>query len=145
VVVPGGSTTLMDGTIAYSQYKISLQEADEKERSSLINGFNMGLNFTYFFRKDEVKYGLEVLGFKPILLIIIIPIKNGSRKKNTTEFGAYLRYKKSSRKFSARFRVSGFIIMHRCQSLSFEPRLGAKYNVSDKFRLKAAAGLYSQI
>jgi hypothetical protein len=143
VVVPGGSTTLMDGTIAYSQYKIALQEADEKERSSLINGFNMGLNFTYFFRKDEVKYGLEVLGFKTNFTYYNYANQKLEQEENTTEFGGYLRYKK----VLGNLVLDPSVRIHYYASLSevsFEPRMGAKYNVTDKLRLKAAAGLYSQ-
>ena len=33
------------------------------ERSSSIAGFDVGLNFTYFLGKDELKYGIELIGF----------------------------------------------------------------------------------
>ena len=29
-----------------------------------INGFNLGLNFTWFKEENELQYGLEVLGFQ---------------------------------------------------------------------------------
>jgi carboxypeptidase-like protein/TonB-dependent receptor-like protein len=143
VVVPGGSTTLMDGAFAYSQYKISLKEADEKERSSLINGFNLGLNFTYFYRKDEVKYGLEVLGFKTNFTFFNYVNRKLEQEENTTEFGAFVRYKKviGNLVIDPSFRVHYYASL---SALSPEPRLGAKMNITDKLRIKAAAGLYAQ-
>ncbi|MEO5570643.1 MAG: carboxypeptidase-like regulatory domain-containing protein [Bacteroidia bacterium] len=143
VLVPGGSATLIDGILAYSQYKIVLQEADEKERSSLINGFNMGLNFTYFYRKDEIKYGLEVLGFKTNFTFQNYVNQKIEQEENTTEFGIYMRYKKVIGKLviDPSFRVHYYASL---AELAPEPRIGVKMNVTDKFRIKAAAGLYAQ-
>lgn len=45
VLIPGSSKTLIEGVIAYSSYLISLTEADNKPRTSEINGFNVGMNF----------------------------------------------------------------------------------------------------
>ncbi|MEP7169105.1 MAG: TonB-dependent receptor [Bacteroidota bacterium] len=143
VVVPGGTTTLMDGAFAYSQYKITLKEGDEKERFSLINGFNLGLNFTYFYRKDEVKYGLEILGFQTKFHFFNYANHESMLDENTTEFGAYLRVKKviGNVVIDPSFRVHYYASL---PALSPEPRLGAKVNVTDKLRLKAAAGIYAQ-
>lgn len=143
VLLPSGSTTLIDGVFAFSQYKITLREADEKDRSSLINGFNMGLNFTYFYRKDEIKYGLEVLGFKTDFSFYNYANRFLQQEDNSTEFGLYVRYKKVLGKLviDPSFRVQYFASL---SALSPEPRIGAKMNVSDKLRLKASAGLYAQ-
>src|SRR6185436_13578906 len=143
VVVPGGSTTLIDGALAISQYQISLKEADEKLRSSLINGFNFGLNFTYFYRKDEVKYGLEVLGFKTNFTFYNYANRKLEQEENTTEFGAFLRVKKviGNLVLDPSFRIHYYASLSQ---ISPEPRLGAKLNITDKLRIKAAAGLYAQ-
>ena len=55
--MPGGSANLIDGTLAYSDYKITQQEGDGQPRFSYVSGFNMGMNFTNFIKKDELKYG----------------------------------------------------------------------------------------
>ena len=54
IVIPGGSPILIKGNFSYSDYKISLEEANNQPRTSKINGFNMGLNFTYFINKNEI-------------------------------------------------------------------------------------------
>lgn len=144
VLIPGNSPILIDGTLAYSQYKINLAEADAKPRSSLINGFNMGLNFTYFLDKDEVKYGLEVLGFKTNFTFYNYVNQKLEQEENTSEFGGYIRYKKVLGK---RVVLDPSLRLHYYASLSEfspEPRIGIKYNLSDKVRLKAAAGIYAQ-
>ncbi len=143
VVVPGGSQTLIDGNFAYSKYSMQLKEADEKPRLSETNGFNMAFNFTYFSSNDEFKYGLEVLGFKTNFKFYNLLGNKFEQAENTTEFGAYLNYKKV---WSKVVLNPGFR-MHYYASLGEavpEPRISVKYNMFDKFRLKAAAGTFSQ-
>jgi hypothetical protein len=143
VLVPYGSPTLMDGGFAYSQYSINLQEADDKPRSSLVNGFNFNFNFTYFYRKDEIKYGLEALGFKTNFTFFNYVNRELVQEENTSEFGIYARYKKVVGKLV----IDGGARLHYYASvpaISPEPRLAAKFNVSDKLRIKTAAGIYAQ-
>ena len=64
VLVPGSSPVLIQGNFAYSSYLMNLEESGLPSRKSGINGFNLGLDFTYFNGDDELQYGLEVLGFQ---------------------------------------------------------------------------------
>lgn len=143
VIIPGKSPVLIEGNIAYSNYEATLEEANNPDRSSSIGGFNAGFNFTYFIGKNTLKYGVELLGFKTVF---DYAKGNGikiNQTENTTELGAYAKYK-------AQF--GGFIFepslrLHWYSSLaevSPEPRVAMKYNVNDWFRVKAAAGMYSQ-
>ncbi len=143
VIVPGNSSVLMDGNFAYSQYKISLEEADNLPRNSLINNFNINLNFTYLIKNDELKYGLEVLGFKTDYEYSNFLGATVEQEENTTEFGAYANFKKIWGKVIVEpgFRFQYYSSL---SELSLEPRLGIKYNMTNKVRLKAAGGLYSQ-
>lgn len=143
VLVPAGSQTLIDGNFAYSKYKMNLQEANEKPRTSAINGFNLGMNFTYFSRNDEFKYGLEVLGFTTDFQFTNIIGNQFKQQENTTEFGFYLNYKK----VWDRLVVNPGFRLHYFASLSEpspEPRLGIKFNATDNLRFKFAAGMYAQ-
>jgi len=143
VIVPGSSATLIDGNFAFSQYKITLSESDGRPRSSLVNGFNLGLNFTYFIKKDEIKYGLEALGFKTDFIFYNFLGNKIQQKENTSELGSYVNYKKVFNKLviepGMRFHYYASL-----SELSLEPRLGVKYNLNKRIRLKAAAGLYAQ-
>lgn len=143
VLVPSGSAVLIDGNFAYSGYKINLLESDKRERSSLINGFNAGLAFSYFLGKDEFRYGVEALGFRTEFQYSNIIGSTVSQLENTTEIAAYFKYKKVWDKII----LEPGIRLNYYSSLSEfspEPRIGLKYNITDKLRFKSAAGLYSQ-
>ncbi len=144
VLVPGNSPVLIDGLFAFSNYDITLKEAELKPRNSSIGGFNAGLNFTYFIAKDEIKYGLEMLGFKTDFNFFNSVGRFIQQVENTTELAAYIRYKKLIGKklvLEPSFRVQYYASL---SETSPEPRLGLKYNITDKVRFKFAGGLYSQ-
>lgn len=143
VIIPGGSPVLMEGRIAYSQYKITLDELNYPTRTSSINGFNMGLDFTYFVGKNEINYGIEMLGFKTDYTFFNLLNTEISQVENTTELGGYAKYKMTAGKWliEPSFRLHWYASL---SNLSPEPRLAMKYNATDRFRIKLAGGLYSQ-
>ena len=143
VLLPGGSSTLIDGNFAYSNYDISLTESDGFNRSSSISGFNAGLTFNYFMGKDEFKYGIEVLGFNTAFEYSNVLGTKYEQEENTTELAGFLKYKKVWDKVV----IEPGIRLNYYSSLSefsIEPRFGIKYNINDKLRFKGAAGMYSQ-
>ncbi|MCD4736742.1 MAG: hypothetical protein K8R53_11920, partial [Bacteroidales bacterium] len=108
-----------------------------------INGFNMGLDFTYFIGKDELNYGLEMLGFKTDYTFYNVLGAEISQVENTTELGGYVKYKKVAGKWliEPSFRMHWYASL---SELSPEPRFAMKFNASERLRFKMAAGLYSQ-
>jgi hypothetical protein len=138
LVIPGRSPVLLEGHIAYSNYKISLEEETSPTRTSSINGFDLGLDFTYFLGKDEMKYGLELIGKSTDY-----DFERDTPPENTTELGFYFKYKLTAGKFliEPSFRLQWYASL---SNLSPEPRLALKYNLTDRLRLKFAGGLYSQ-
>ncbi|MEZ4722334.1 MAG: TonB-dependent receptor [Flavobacteriales bacterium] len=144
ILIPTGSAVLIDGSFAYSAYNINLVEDSIKaDRRSAINGFNGGLNFTYFLGDDDIKYGLEVIGFSTDYKFTNEAARVIQQQQSTTELAFYVRYKKKLGKLilDPSFRLHYYASL---STISPEPRLGAKMNVTDNFRLKAAAGIYSQ-
>ena len=143
IVVPGGSPVLVEGNFSVSDYEITLDEANLPPRSSSINGFNLGLDFTYFIRDDQIKYGLEILGFSTNFQFFNALNRQITQEQNTTEMGGYFKYKK---KIGDLILEPSMRIQYYASLSTFspEPRLGAKYNVSDRLRLKFAGGIYSQ-
>jgi hypothetical protein len=143
ILIPSGSAVLVEGNLAYSAYRINLIEENLQDRTSAINGFNGGLSFTYFLGDDEVKYGIEIIGFSTDYFFTNAANRVIQQQESTTELAGYVRYKK---------KIGNLVLdpsfrLHYYASLStpsFEPRIGAKYNVTDNIRLKAAAGMYSQ-
>ncbi len=143
VVIPGANAVLIEGNFAYSKYNISLEENDGLPRTSEIKGFNGGLNFTYFFGKDDFKYGFEVLGTRTDFSLINSVKLKISDSQNTSDIGGFLKYKKV---FAGLVIEPGIRISYypSFPEFSFEPRLGLKYNITDFLRFKAAGGEYSQ-
>jgi hypothetical protein len=143
LAIPGRSSVLIEGNFAYSNYKVVLQEANKSARSSSIAGFNGGLNFTYFFGRDALKYGLEIAGYKTTLDFYNIVNRNIDYNQNSTEASVFVKYKWMPGKLiiepGLRFQYYASI-----SASSFEPRLAIKYNMAKNFRLKMAAGMYSQ-
>mgnify|MGYP006135051753 CR=1 FL=1 len=142
VLVPEGSSALIEGNFAYSSYLIGIEEALSAPRSSGINGFNLGLNFTYFNGENELKYGLEVLGYQTDFDFTNASDLQISQKENSTELSGFVNYKLKGE----RLIVEPGIRIYKYNSIAatFEPRLGAKFLASDRLRFKLAAGKYSQ-
>lgn len=145
VVSPSGSSTLINGKFAYSDYKISYDPISQDPRQSSINGFEAGIDFTNFFPGyTQFKYGVEVSGLNTSL---DYKTSNGlpiALTRTNTLASLYLSVRKNwNEKFilepSVRFQYYASI-----NAFSPEPRLGIKYNLASNVRLKAAAGLYSQ-
>ncbi|MCH2045518.1 MAG: TonB-dependent receptor [Saprospiraceae bacterium] len=144
-IVPGSANIIMDGNIAYSNYRSNFVEGDSsKERSSSINNFSVDLNFTYFMAQGrEFNYGLE---FNSLLTNFDFTNNGGigfDQKQSNNEVAMYLRYRGRfgpiviEPSFRAHFYAS-------LGEIRVEPRIGFKYNITDFLRFKLAGGLYSQ-
>ena len=143
ILIPDGNPVLIDGNIAYSAYSINLDVPDRNKSQSNISGFNGSLNFTYFLGEDDIKYGIEVVGFTTDYTFFNSTNRLIQQQESTTEIALYTSYKK---KFGNLILEPSFRL-HYYASLStpsLEPRMGAKWNVTENIRLKAAAGIYSQ-
>ncbi|HPG72797.1 MAG TPA: TonB-dependent receptor, partial [Bacteroidales bacterium] len=143
ILVPTGSSVMIKGNLSYSDYRIELSDMNSLPRFSEINGFNMGFDFLYFLGKNEFVWGLQTLGFKTDFRFYNALNRMISENEYSTEFGVYTRYKHNFGNFilEPSFRLHYYATM---SEVSPEPRIGMKYNLTESFRLKFAAGLYSQ-
>ncbi|MCD6113155.1 MAG: TonB-dependent receptor [Bacteroidales bacterium] len=143
IIIPESTPVFIEGNFAYSKYDITLNEKLIPERVSSISGFNGSFNFTYFIGKNSVKWGLEMLGLKTDYHFLNSANRLIQQKENTSEIGAFVKYKLSKGKFifEPSFRLQWYASL---SEMSPEPRLAIKYNLSDNFRLKFAGGFYSQ-
>lgn len=143
-VIPAGSPTIIAGNFAFSDYQINSTEYPGQPRNSNINGFNGGLSFTYFVRdNDEVKYGFEFIGYTTEFEITNSIGLVNSDKNNTSEIAGYAKYRWVSDRLVIEpgFRVHYYASL---SEMSLEPRLSLKWNTTERLRLKASAGIYSQ-
>ena len=144
LVIPGKAPVMIEGNVAYSSYASTMKEENSPDRNSTINGFNASFDFSQFMGKNTLKYGLEMLGYTTDYVTYSVYGHNKiGAKLNSTEIGIYAKYKAVLGKFLVEpsFRLQFYASL---PDISPEPRLAVKYNATDRFRLKAAAGMYSQ-
>ncbi len=142
-LVPSNSKLIIGGTLSFSNYDIELSEADEAPRMSGINGFNAALDFTYFGRDREIKYGFELNGFRTELEFRNFVGITLSQFNNTTEIAGFFKYRQNFGPFvfEPSVRAQFYTTLG---DVSIEPRVAFKANLTDNFRLKMSGGFYSQ-
>lgn len=143
VAVPATSPVLISGNFARSRYTSVLQEETVPDRSSEITSFNFGLNFKYSKGTDALNWGLDIVGFStdfgtfnPLGVRIDL-------EQNTTELNGFVSYKFNRKRFVLEpgLRVQYYSSL---SVISPEPRFGFKFKATERLRLKAAAGIYTQ-
>lgn len=148
ILIPNNSNVIFEGNVAYSAYRINLDEEDQAPRFSGINGFNMGLGFKQFVGRNEFKYGLEIIGFRTDFNFTNAVGRLIAQNDNTTEGAAYFKTRILLGKGDNNWGVlEPSFRAHYYASLSEfspEPRLSLKGNITKFLRIKAATGLYSQ-
>ncbi len=143
MLVPSGTTTIIDGYLGYSDYLIKLDDGQDKSKTSQISGFNMGLNFSYFAPKQEIVYGLEMQGFNTNFQFVNTANRTIKQEQYTTEIAGFYKDKITVKKsiIEPSIRVHYYASL---SNISIEPRFAFKILLSDKLRLKGAGGFYSQ-
>lgn len=147
VLVPEGSSLLIEGVFAYSNYKINFKnpniESDTK--SSGISGLNTGFNFTKFIGRQELRFGFEGVITNTSYFIKNPYLSEISISRSTTDVGSYMKLKLMDAKkrivFEPSFRLQYYATLN---FISPEPRASIKVNITPKIRFKGAGGLYSQ-
>lgn len=143
-LVPGNSPVFIEGHLNASNYVLNLEENLLQPRTSSIFGFDLGFDFTYFLKNaSELAYGINVGGFNTNFETFNELGRRIGDENFTVEVSAYLNYRLVYKRFviEPSLRAQYYATL---STFSPEPRLGIKYNASEKFRLKASGGRYSQ-
>lgn len=141
VLIPSNLIMTIEGNFAYSKYAINFKDNFGKEKSSLITGYGVGFDFTYFYKNSQIRYGLDVHALTTSLSTfntLNIPI---NQNENSSEVSGYVNYKYKATRF---ILEPGLRVQRYSSGTSFEPRLGIKYIVTEYLRFKVASGMYSQ-
>jgi hypothetical protein len=143
-IIPPSSATVIKAHFAQSDYAITSTEIAGRPRESSIDGFNAGLDFTYFMRKyDQLTYGLEFIGYSTRYQFTNGVGRILRQDDNSTEVAGYIQYRYQS----GRWLVEPGFRVHNYGALGIvraEPRFGLKYNATEYLRIKASGGMYSQ-
>jgi len=145
VMIPGNSSTLIEGNFAYSQYKITQTTPTILPRSSSINGFNGGFRFSNFIGRNEIRYGFELIGFGTNFDFHNDLGRSIKQQATSTEIAGYVKAKlvfmKRKLILEPSFRLHSYATLGQ---ISPEPRFSAKYNIANWMRFKLASGIYAQ-
>lgn len=142
-IVPPSSNVVIDGVISASVYDVALAEQSGDPRSSQISNYTAQLTFTYFGGNTELAYGFDFNGLNTKFTFVNPLNVTFNQEDFTSELNGFAKYKQTIGKLILEpgFRVQYYASQN---TVSLEPRMGLKFNASDKLRLKAAGGLYSQ-
>ena len=139
-----GSTANLDGSIAYSNYIITLDDGSNTDKYSEIGGFNATMQITNFIGANRLKYGISFEGYSTNYLFTNQYNQTTEQHVPTTNLSVYATYKWTSDKLliDPGLRLAYYATL---RTFSPEPRLAVKYNMRDNLRFKFAGGLYSQV
>ncbi len=146
-----GASAILEGSLAYSNYGITLSDGSHQDKHSDIGGFNMTLQVTNFIGGNKMKYGLSMEGYNTNYRYVNQYGYSTAQEKPSTNISAYGTYKWSIGEGpggNARLMLDPgvrFVYYASLNQPSFEPRLAGKYSVTEKLRFKFVGGLYSQV
>jgi hypothetical protein len=144
LLIPAGTPVLVRGHLNGSGYSLSFTEPNVPVRTSSIGGAELGFDFTYFLKKEsQFDAGLVINGFSTNYTTYNDASRKITDENFTFEIGSYLNYKVIKGRFVIQpgFRVQAYASKG---VVSPEPRLGIKYNASEKIRFKLSGGRFSQ-
>ncbi len=148
LMVPSSSPLFIRGHVNGSSFSTQFNEiiavGDTLKRESSIGGFDLGFDFTYFLANEgEFNYGFSVNSFSTDFVTFSEVNRKIQLQNWSTEIGAYMNYRLVTTRWVIQpsFRAQAYASYG---TVSLEPRFGMKYNVNEKFRIKASGGRYSQ-
>ena len=148
LLVPSSSPIFIKGHVNGSRFQTEFSEfsspTDSVYRYSSIGGFDLGFDFIYFLKNEsELDYGINLNGFSTRYETVNEINQKIEDQNFTTEIGVYMSYKYVSPRLVIKpsFRAQMYASMG---TISPEPRLGIKFNATEKLRLKASGGRFSQ-
>lgn len=143
ILVPPANSVLIGGNVAFSRYDSRIKEVSAPERKSSVSNFNLNLDFTYLKNKDEIKYGVMVNSNTTDFASTKPDLTKVTEEKSNLELSGYFKYKM----IFNRLILDPGMRLHYYGSfgqVSYEPRFGAKYNLTETIRIKGVTGIFSQ-
>lgn len=139
-----GTSSLLEGTLAYSDYQIDLDDGSNKDKHSGIKGFNMNIGVTNFYGAGKLHYGISMEQYSTDYSFYNAFNLRTLQEEHTNNISAYITYHVQWGKLLIDPGIR-YIYYSSLAEGSLEPRLALKYNATDRLRFKLAGGLYSQV
>jgi hypothetical protein len=143
LIIPQRTSLLMELYFTVSNFEMTLDETNLQPRSSRVGSTNFGIRFNAFRGRHNLKYGLDMIGQSTDYSYYTTQFNKTTQTDNSTEIAAYVQAKLNFNKIVLEpgLRLQAYASLYK---FLFEPRIAMKWLVTENFRLKAAAGLYSQ-
>ena len=145
-MVVTGSSAILEGTLAYSNYRINMDDGTNNPKYSAISGFNLNMQSTNFFGKNRLKYGINIESYTTDYHFVnkyYQHVEQGEASPSLSFFATY-KINKGKWLLDPGFRLI-YYSSQTVNTISPEPRMAAKWNATNKLRFKFAGGFYSQI
>ena len=144
-----GSSAILEGTLAYSDYRITLKDdttVSKPDKYSSISGFNTTLQVTNFIGINRLRVGFTFESYTTDYQFVNNYGKRISQySPGTTNLSLYGTYKLNIGRWLLDPGLRFIYYAIPLGSGQLEPRMAAKYNATDKLRFKMAGGFYSQV
>ena len=140
LVVPEQAKTRVDGFFLWSQYSIEQKEQDAKPRNSSIGGFNLGMNFSYNFKRDDLKWGIELNGFQTNFQLYNANDRKINQLESTTEINSFGNYRVVRKKLICNIGLRNQYYASLGNG-SLEPRFQLRYMPLKSIGIKFAVGM----
>ncbi len=144
LLVPSSSPIFIRGHVNGSNFETTFAEEAQAPRTSSIGGFDLGFDFSYFLKNEgEMNYGFNINGFNTRYTTYNLAQRIIEDENFTTEIGGYYNYRRVGKRWVLQIgmRIQAYASLN---TISPEPRIGAKYNASEKLRFKFSGGRFSQ-
>lgn len=143
MMIPAQSEQVIDGTMAYSNYSMGLDEVHEFGRNSSISDFTFATNFSFHLGQNVFNYGFDLTGTWVNYDYTNALGVDGSQRTFNSEIAIYAKYKWHLPHWIIEpgLRLDNYASQN---ATSLEPRFAAKYLATKRMRFKIASGLYSQ-
>ncbi len=144
LLVPSSSPIFIRGHVNGSNFETTFAEEAQAPRTSSIGGFDLGFDFSYFLKNEgEMNYGFNINGFNTRYTTYNLAQRIIEDENFTTEIGGYYNYRRVGKRWVLQIgmRIQAYASLN---TISPEPRIGAKYNANEKLRFKFSGGRFSQ-
>ncbi len=142
-LVPASSNLIIDAIFGFSSYDTKILDLGNRERYSKLTDFTANFNFSYLGESLKVDYGMEVNAVHTDFVFTNFFYQTIREFQNTTNLAGYIKFVKNFKKLIIEPGVRANFYAS-LGSIALEPRISMKYNLTNKFRVKASAGKYTQ-
>ncbi len=143
IVVPNDENFIMAMNLALTDFKNSFNETNTNNKTNNTNDYKINIKFTNFINQHKFIYGFGFNGYKTNVNYTNAYKMTIEQKDFGSDFFAFSKFLYKGKKIilepNIRFHYYGSLSKAR-----IEPRLKAKYIISNSFRIKLATGMYSQ-